>query len=259
MTPRDQTMADGTHSIREFAALAGVTVRALHHYDRLGLLKPKRTRAGYRVYCPKDFETLEQVVALKFIGMPLSKVKLLLRRSAGDLATALRAQRTVLEQKKRLMEQAIRAIGDAEKALQASSKADSAVFRHIIEVLTMQNKREEWNKQYDGLVQGKIERLKALSPDARAELRARFADLFKEVEGALGEDPASPRAQELASRYVELLQSLTPKGDLDPQLLKMVAAFNVDGQWPAGAPMPEPPFGGKPVWEFMGKALAVRG
>jgi hypothetical protein len=68
----------------------------------------------------------------------------------------------------------------------------------------MQNKREEWNKQYDGLVQGKIERLKALSPDARAELRARFADLFKEVEAALGEDPASPHAQELAGRYVEL-------------------------------------------------------
>jgi hypothetical protein len=45
----------------EFARLAGVTVRALHHYDRLGLLKPSdRTAAGYRLYGPEDFARLRQ-------------------------------------------------------------------------------------------------------------------------------------------------------------------------------------------------------
>jgi DNA-binding transcriptional MerR regulator len=43
------------YRIREFAALAGVTVRALHHYDRLGLLKPSgRSRGGYRLYRDSD-------------------------------------------------------------------------------------------------------------------------------------------------------------------------------------------------------------
>src|SRR5713101_3704201 len=110
-------MADRTYRIREFADLAGVTVRALHHYDRLGLLKPRRTQTGYRVYCAKDLETLEQIVALKFIGLPLKTIKLLLRRRPADLSTALRVQRALLEQKKCLLERAITAIGQAEETM----------------------------------------------------------------------------------------------------------------------------------------------
>ncbi len=63
----------------EFAELAGITVRTLHHYDRLGLLKPKRrTAAGYRLYEDRDLERLEQVVALKYLGMSLRQILSLL-------------------------------------------------------------------------------------------------------------------------------------------------------------------------------------
>ena len=53
-----------TYRTAAFAALAGVTPRALRHYDRLGLLKPRRTTAGYRIYTERDLETLEEIVAL---------------------------------------------------------------------------------------------------------------------------------------------------------------------------------------------------
>ena len=43
-----------TYRTAAFAALAGVTPRALRHYDRLGLLKPRRTTAGYRIYTERD-------------------------------------------------------------------------------------------------------------------------------------------------------------------------------------------------------------
>jgi DNA-binding transcriptional MerR regulator len=43
----------------EFAELAGVTIEALHHYDRLGLLKPARTDAGYRMYAARELARLE--------------------------------------------------------------------------------------------------------------------------------------------------------------------------------------------------------
>jgi DNA-binding transcriptional MerR regulator len=77
-----------TYKAREFAELTGVTVRALHHYDRIGLLKPKRTLAGYRVYSMDDLQALQQIVVLKFIGIPL-------RRIAGlRTATAERLSKT---------------------------------------------------------------------------------------------------------------------------------------------------------------------
>ncbi|MDT5294824.1 MAG: MerR family transcriptional regulator, thiopeptide resistance regulator, partial [Acidobacteriota bacterium] len=59
----------------EFAALTGVTVRTLHHYDRTGLLKPTgRTPVGYRLYGERDFARLQQILTLKFIGLPLDEI-----------------------------------------------------------------------------------------------------------------------------------------------------------------------------------------
>src|SRR5690349_9788488 len=93
--------------VREFAERAGVTVRALHHYDRLGLLRPKRASSGYRLYSPEDLERLEQIIALKFLGIPLSQIKGLLGRGSRDLAAAFRRQRAALEEKRRLLDKAI--------------------------------------------------------------------------------------------------------------------------------------------------------
>jgi len=110
---------------REFAKLAGVTVRALHYYDRLRLLKPSRyTRAGYRLYSERDFARLEQIVALKFIGFPLKEIKRILNREASDLADALRRQREAIEEKRRRLELAIKAIQRAEHVVGTSKEAD---------------------------------------------------------------------------------------------------------------------------------------
>ena len=51
------------YRIHEFAGLSGLTVKTLHHYDRLGLLTPTRTDAGYRLYAEADLERLEQIIA----------------------------------------------------------------------------------------------------------------------------------------------------------------------------------------------------
>ncbi len=92
---------------QEFARLAGVTSRALHHYDHLGLLKPKRTPAGYRIYSARDFERLAQIIALRFIGVPLKKIPFFIAKTRDGLATALRAQRQTLEEKRHLLDQAL--------------------------------------------------------------------------------------------------------------------------------------------------------
>jgi MerR family transcriptional regulator, thiopeptide resistance regulator len=74
------------YQIHEFAELAGVTVKALRHYDRLDLSKPKRNRGGYRTYAETDLERLEQIIALKFLGVPLKQIKIVLDRPARALS-----------------------------------------------------------------------------------------------------------------------------------------------------------------------------
>jgi len=78
---------------QEFAELAGVTVRTLHHYDRLGLLKPTgRTESGYRLYGETDLVRLEQITVLKFLGLPLKHIREVLAQKPQALKPALRLQ-----------------------------------------------------------------------------------------------------------------------------------------------------------------------
>lgn len=77
-----------SYRVQEFAELAGVTAKTLRHYDRLGLLRPLRSKAGYRVYGKKDLPRLEQIVALKFLGLPVKQIGRVLDRKMR-LAEAL--------------------------------------------------------------------------------------------------------------------------------------------------------------------------
>ena len=154
------------YHVKEFAELAGVTVRALHHYDRMGLLKPRRTQTGYRLYGLSDLECLEQIVALKFLGIPLKQIKTLSHRGALELSDALRMQRQVLEEKRRLLDSAISAISEAKKATRPGERPDSAVLKKIIEVIEMQDNMDWSKKYYSEAAQAKIEERKQLwSPE----------------------------------------------------------------------------------------------
>jgi cob(I)alamin adenosyltransferase len=80
-------------SVGELAAAAGVTVRTLHHYDRLGLLAPvERSGAGYRSYDRDGVERLYRILALRGLGFPLAEVGELLDADAGSLRAATRAR-----------------------------------------------------------------------------------------------------------------------------------------------------------------------
>ena len=244
------------YRVKEFADLAGITVRALHHYDRLGLLKPQRTQAGYRIYGLRDLERLEQIVALRFLGIPLKQIKTLLDRSALDLPDALRLQRRVLEEKRALLDRAISAIRDAEKAMRPGKPADSALLKKTIEVIEMQDNMN-WSKQYYSEdAQAKIEERKALwSPELQERVTREWTELFRDVEAAIAQDenPTGPKAQELAVRWKKLVEGFTG-GDLEiaSGLNKLHAHRE---EWPKQFQQQMAPFSTPNVWEYMGKAM----
>ncbi|NLT53168.1 MAG: MerR family transcriptional regulator [Actinomycetales bacterium] len=73
------------HSVGEVARIAGVTVRALHHYDEIGLLRPSaRTPSGYRSYDSDDLERLHRILAYRALGFPLDDVAALLGGDGGE-------------------------------------------------------------------------------------------------------------------------------------------------------------------------------
>jgi DNA-binding transcriptional MerR regulator len=241
-------------NVQEFAKMAGVTIRALHHYDRLGLLRPRRTQAGYRVYEECELERLEQIVALKFLGLPLKEIQRLLERTDFELADGLRMQRTVLEQKRRMLDQAILAIRAAEDSIVPGGRAESRLLTKIIEVIEMQNDNSWSEKYYSPEAREKIAaRAKEWTPELQAQVSKQWTDLFKEVEAILDEDPAGAKAQALGVRWKELVKGFTG-GDKEvgAGLNKL---YSDRPNWPAQATEQMAPFSDPRVWEFMGRVM----
>src|SRR5215471_18231119 len=209
------------YRVSEFAEKAGVTVRTLHHYDRLGLLKPSgRTGAGYRLYGERDFARLQQIVTLKFIGLPLRQIKDLLDRSDLDLVSTLRLQRRMLLEKRQQVEAAIQAIEEAERSLKSSRAPDLAALKKIIEVMERQNAMEWTKKYYSEEAQAKIaERARTWTPELQAKTEQDWKTLIAEVEAAIAAklDPASAKARALAQRWSELIRGFTGG---DPEVRK---------------------------------------
>ena len=239
---------------QQFAELAGVTVRTLHHYDRMGLLRARRTEAGYRVYRESDLERLEQIVALKFVGLPLKRIKTLLDRDNLELAEALPRQRLVLEAKRKLIDRAIRAIQDAERTLATGQRPDAAILKKIIEVIEMQD-NPNWSEKYYS--EEALEKLKnrKWTPEMQAQTTKKWNDLFRDVEAALGEDPAGAKAQALAARWGALIHEFTQG---DPGVSK-----GLNNVWknPSGLPAETQanmkPYMNPKVHEFIQKAFAA--
>jgi DNA-binding transcriptional MerR regulator len=83
--------------VGQLAASTGLTVRALHHYDHLGLVRPSaRTPAGYRMYVETDVERLYQVLALRQLGLPLDAIGKVLDE-ASSIEGLLESHRAYLD------------------------------------------------------------------------------------------------------------------------------------------------------------------
>ena len=94
------------HTVKEIARLAGISVRALHYYDEIGLLKPSRAGAnGYRQYTQADLVRLQQVLVLRELGFALEEIKRIVAGSAQAQRDALIEHRSALLVRRRQMSQ----------------------------------------------------------------------------------------------------------------------------------------------------------
>ena len=119
-------------NVGEVAAVAGVTVRTLHHYDRIGLLRPsERTAAGYRSYDVRDLDRLHQVLVYRGLGFPLEEVATLLDDPDADPAAHLRRQHRLLRDR---LERTSAMVAAVEKEMEARAMGISLTPEERFEV-----------------------------------------------------------------------------------------------------------------------------
>jgi DNA-binding transcriptional MerR regulator len=200
MTPR-------TWKIGAVADATGLSVRALHHYDELGLLRPSgRTGAGHRVYDENDLRRLQQIVALRDLGMRLDDIRAALERDRDDPRPALHAQ---LE---RIDEQLASAAALRRRLVRILDDLDAGSAPSIDEVIAAIQETTRMEQYYTPQQLAQLEeRRRALGPEGIARAQQDWADVIRdmELERQAGTDPSDPRVQAIAARWRELIAQFT--------------------------------------------------
>src|SRR5690625_7524428 len=94
--------------VKEVAELVGISVRTLHHYDHIGLLKPETTTdSGYRIYSDDNLETLQQILFFRELDFPLKKIKEIIYSSLFNREEALEMHRRMLLKKRSQLDKMI--------------------------------------------------------------------------------------------------------------------------------------------------------
>jgi DNA-binding transcriptional MerR regulator len=195
--------------VKEFADMTKVTVRTLHYYDQIGLLKPSFEKAnGYRVYTDADLLKLQQIVTLKFMGFSLGQIRELLDRKGYEVVRSLKIQAEAVRDEIDRLRQASRAIEQVLGLLETEGRINQKKLIKIMEVIQMgEDVKKTWHEKFFTAAELKEfqEVGKKYTPEMVKAYQDRWAALIEEVKKNLKADPAGEIAQSLAKRWKELL------------------------------------------------------
>jgi DNA-binding transcriptional MerR regulator len=168
------------YTVSEVARLSGVSVRTLHHYDEVGLLKPAHVGAnGYRYYGKDELLRLQQILFHRELGFPLEAIAKVLDAPDFDRVAALRAHRERLAADARRYRRLVRTIEETLAALEgATTMDDKGIYAGFDFDPEKQAAREaRLVERFGEGVRPAIERsLELLAKTSKADLQARKAE-----------------------------------------------------------------------------------
>jgi len=127
--------------IGELAARTGLTIRTLHHYDRIGLLSPSaRTPAGYRLYQHSDMARLHRIMALRKFGLSLAEIATSLAKPDLPLGAIVQQQIAMLEQQIAKASSLRERLRDLQQQLAQGQEPELAEWLTTMEQMTMYDK-----------------------------------------------------------------------------------------------------------------------
>lgn len=211
-------------TVKEISDLTGISVRTLHYYDEIGLLKPtEKSDAGYRLYDDKALETLQQILFFREFDISLKEIKAVLDNPALERNQILQVQRKMLVTKKERMERLIASIDDI---LKGENKMDFTIFTKT-EVEEMfqtmlehmpENMRNIAIKEFGSIEQWKKHYMEVVSLEEMQKGYAKVVEWYggKDKFLSVARTPVSKEVAESYNKRIEaILQKLIAKQNCD--------------------------------------------
>jgi DNA-binding transcriptional MerR regulator len=193
--------------VGELARRTGVSVRALHHYDEIGLLSPShRSDSGYRLYTEADVMRLQQIRSLQTLGFSLVEAGEFLRRPDVTPGQVLRLHIAHLQKQIALQQSLCGRLERIAGRWRSDERIPTEEFLQIIKETTMHEKYYT-PEQMEAL----RKRGEQLGQEHMREVEGEWPKLIATVQAEMdkGTDPADERVQVLARRWRELVQGFT--------------------------------------------------
>ena len=237
-------------TVHEVSQLTGVSVRALHHYDQLGLLKPAEvTEAGYRLYDEDSLTRLQSILLFRELQFPLKDIGAILDSPTFDRNKALDQQIRLLELQKEHLDNLID-LARGMKLVGVKCMTDFTAFDtkkiddYAREAKASWGKTQEW-KEYEQKSQGRTREDDAIIAQG-------MMDIFAEFGTIRDTDPASAEAQALVNKLQSYISEhfYTCSNEILLSLSKMYGG---------GGSMTEniDKVGGPGTGEFSARAIAI--
>lgn len=203
-------------TVKEISNITGISVRTLHYYDEIGLLKPTdKSDAGYRLYDDKALEQLQQILFFREFDIPLKEIKAVMENPALDRNHILKMQREMLLTKIKRMEHLVASIDDI---LKGDNKMDFAIFNktemdEMFQAMTEHMPEEIKQKAIDefgGLNQWHEHYIQAISGDDMQKRYQKMVEWFGGKEQYLA-TVKNPISKEVVASYQKRMDAILEK------------------------------------------------
>jgi DNA-binding transcriptional MerR regulator len=198
------------YTVSQLTKMAGVSVRTLHHYDQIGLLKPSgRSEAGYRLYREPDLLRLQQILFFRELDVPLEEVRDILDDPGFDQVAALEQHRQLLQ---RRMERLVRLLKIIDKTIAKLTEdemalTDKELYEGFSEEQIERYKREARAMYDPERVAESERRVKKMSRTQWEAVKAEGDAVTRGMAALMGRAPGDPEVQALMARHHAWIES----------------------------------------------------
>ncbi|MDD5605247.1 MAG: MerR family transcriptional regulator [Dehalococcoidales bacterium] len=201
--------------ISKMAHLAGISVRTLHYYDEIGLLKPASvTPAGYRLYSEEEAMTLQQIMFFREIGFSLASIKEIINQPGFDGLKALRDHRAVLLEKIRRTSQLIDTIDKTIKKWEGEIEMEISEYYQGFNDKDIKRYRSEARRRWgDQVVEESEKRVMNMGKSKFEALQEKGNGIFQSIADNMSKGAESEPVQKLVSEWREWLNAFHDYSD----------------------------------------------
>lgn len=196
-------------TVKKLADLAGISVRTLHYYDEVGLLKPEfRSRSGYRQYGGESVLRLQQILFYRELDFSLDEIRNILNRQDFNVKEALADQRILLKKKEARVRELIATIDKTIKNKEGVRGMQIKDYYKGFSEDDIERYRDEVRRRWGSRTLEESEKkVLAIGQDAFIELQAGGGRIFKSIFENMAGGYASPQVQEQVARWRQWLEN----------------------------------------------------